>query len=794
MKRPSLRLPALDRKLLRDLWQMKGQGLAIAMVVASGVTMYVMYLSNFDSLQRTRRAYYDHQRFADVFASAKRAPLRLEERIAAVPGVAVVDLRVVADVTLDVPGMEEPATGRLISAPATGRPRLNDLFLRRGRWIEPGRDDEVLVSEAFAEAHGLGPGDHVSAIINGRKRALTIVGLALSPEYIYIIPPGELIPDDRRFGVFWMERRALATAFDMEGGFNDVSLKLMRGASEEDVIARLDRLLDRYGGRGAIPRRLQMSNWTVSNELAQLQSFGFLIPAIFLGVAAFLLNVAMTRALAIQRPQIASLKALGYGNRELAWHYVKWALIIACLGALLGIAAGAYLGSGLSSLYNQFFRFPVLQYRLSPGVAATGVLLSLVAGSLGAFFAVRRAVEIPPAEAMRPEPPARYRTSLVETEAVRRRLGHATRMVLRNLERQPWRAAASVIGIAFATGILVVGFGFLDSMDVLMEAQFNLVQRQDVTVTFVEPVSARAFHEVQSLPGVMYVEPKRSVPARVRFGPRYRYLGVTGVPEAPTLNRVVDVGGHVFELPPEGLVISQVLAAVLGVRPGDTVLLEILEGSRPVREIPVARTVDDYMGVAVYMPMDALHRLMREGRALSGAYLQADSDHLDALYRRLKAMPAVGGVAITAMALQSFRKLMAQNFDIMTIGNVLFAGIIAFGVVYNAARISLSERSRELASLRVLGFTILEISLILLGELSILTVLALPLGVLIGWGLSAAIVSTLQSEVYRIPLAITPQTMAWSALTVIVAAALSGLAVRRKLDHLDLVAVLKTRE
>ena len=786
-------LSALDRKLLRDLWQMKGQALAIALVIGSGVAMFVMYLSNFDSLRRTQRAYYESRRFADVFASLKRAPQRLEERIAALPGVAQAATRVVADVTLDVPGLDEPATGRLISIPATGRPLLNDVFLSRGRWIEHGRPDEVLAGEAFAEANRLAPGSTVAAVVNGRRRRLTIVGLALSPEYVYNIRPGELIPDDRRFGVLWMERRALASAFDMEGGFNDVALQLVPGASAAEVRARLDRLLEPWGGLGAIPRALQISNWTLDNELRQLQNFGVIVPLIFLGVAAFLLNVALTRVLALQRPQIAALKALGYTNRELAWHYLKWALLIAAIGVGLGIAAGGWLGSGMIGIYNEFFRFPVLHYRLSAGVAVGAAVFGLAAAAMGAVVAVRRAVAIPPAEAMRPEPPARYRTSLAE-RALGRRLTHATRMVLRNLERQPLRAAASVIGIGFATAILAVGFFFIDAMDTVMAMQFGVVQRQDATVTFFEPASARALQEVRGLPGVLHVEPLRAVPVRVRSGHRERNLAITGLPAGATLNRIVDRSGRVVDLPPGGLVVSKTLAEVLGIAPGDTLTLEVLEGRRPVRTARVAGLVDEYLGIAVYMEIEALRRLLREGGTLSGAYLQVDEGALPALYRRLKATPRVAGVSLTKRALESFRKVLAQNMEIMTTINLAFAGIIAFGVVYNAARISLSERSRELASLRVLGFTRAEISLVLLGELAVLTLVALPIGLLIGWGLGFLIVRSLDSEVYRFPLVVTRHSLAYSCLAVLAAAAVSGLAVRRKLDRLDLVAVLKTRE
>jgi putative ABC transport system permease protein len=395
---------------------------------------------------------------------------------------------------------------------------------------------------------------------------------------------------------------------------------------------------------------------------------------------------------------------------------------------------------------------------------------------------------------MRPEPPAHYRTSVVERPRLRRRLTHATRMVLRNVERAPWRSAASVVGIAFAVAILLFGFVFIDAMELLADLQFSLVQRQDVTVSFVEPLSARARHEVASLPGVMRVEPFRSVPVRLRHGHRYRNLAVTGMPAGAELSRIVEMSGKVASLPPEGLLISRILGQVLAIEPGDQVIVEVLEGARPVREVAVTGLVDDSMGVAAWMEIGALHRLLREGGSLSGAHLTVDPAQLQTLYGTLKALPAVAGVAITAAARESFRKIMAQNFELITTFNVAFAAIIAFGVVYNAARISLSERSRELASLRVLGFTIGEISLILLGELALLTLLAIPPGLVIGWALSRWVLMSFESEVYRIPLVITVPNVAWSLLTVLAASLVSGLVVRRKLDRLDLVAVLKTRE
>jgi len=427
-------------------------------------------------------------------------------------------------------------------------------------------------------------------------------------------------------------------------------------------------------------------------------------------------------------------------------------------------------------------------------VVLGAVAFSVFAAVVGAGSAVRRAVKLPPAEAMRPEPPGRYSQSWVERAGFRNLLSPLARMILRNLQRRPVRTVTSIVGIAFAGAMMVIGLFFLDAIEELVFVQFHVAQRQDVTVTFVEPASAAAGYELLRLPGVIDSEPMRSVPVRLRAGHRSRQTAIQGLPDGARLQRVVDVSLRSVGLPPQGLVLSSKLAEVLGVERGDSVTLEVLEGSRPVRQAVVADLVDEYMGTSAYMEVDALRRLMREGRNLSGASLQVDSKFLDPLYARLKALPAVAGVAVKSATVEAFQKQMDETIGIMIFFNVFFASIIAFGVVYNAARISLSERSRELASLRVLGFTRAEISFILLGELAVVTLIAIPAGFVIGYSLSALVTTAFDNELYRFPLIVSAATYGRSALVVLAAAIVSGWVVRRRLDHLDLVEVLKSKE
>ncbi len=789
-----MRLSMLDRKLLRDLWLIKGQGLSIALVIAAGVAIYVLMLSTLDSLELTRAVYYDRYRFADVFAGAKRAPLRLVDEIRLLPGVAAAEPRVVVDVTVDVEGFSDPVTGRLISIPADHRPALCDVFVQKGHYLDPDRDDEVLVSANFAGAHGLEPGDSIAAVINGRRKQLHIAGLALSPEYVYQIRPGELMPDDKRFGILWMEHRALATAYRMEGGFNNILLKLRRDASVPAVIERVDQLLNPYGGFGAIPRRLQMSHWFLENELVQLRSFGSTIPVLFLGVAAFLLNVVLTRIVSVQREQIGALKALGYSDRSIAVHYLKWAVAISLVGSLVGLAAGIRLGEAMTELYNQFFHFPILLYRLRLPVAVQSVGISLAVAVIGAVFAARRALRLPPAEAMRPESPPVYRSSVAERFGLRRFLSQPGRIIVRSLERRPLRALISVVGISAATALLILGTFSEDAIHDFIEIQFNRAQRYDLLITFVEPASAGARHELARLPGVLDLEPFRSVPARLIHGHRWRDMAITGVPAHARLNRILDASKDVVELPPDGLALSSVLAESLGLRPGDSVQVQVREGRQPRLTAIVHRLIDDYMGVNAYMDLSALRRLMGEGEVLSGAYLRADPRQLDRLYTRLKNTPAVAGVALKNAALEAFNETYSAMMGTMRVIYTIFAGLIALGVVYNSARVSLAERARELATLRVIGFSRKEVSFILLGELALITLASIPIGMLFGRLSVSAIMKATESEAFRFPVVVSIRTLVLAAGTIAAAAWLSAMVVRRKLNRLDLVESLKLRE
>ena len=785
----------LDLKLLRDLGKMKGQVIAVSLVMACGLAMMIMTRSLILTLESTRTSYYQRYAMADVFATLKRAPLAVAEELATLPGVATVEPRVVVDVILDLPELTEPATGHIISLPDDGGPqKLNRLFLRSGRFPRPDERREVVLGEAFANENGLQPGDSLVAVINGRRETLKICGIGLSPEFVFEARAGETLPNHKRFSVIWMNYRALAVAYNLDGAFNDVCIDLAPGAMPEPVIEQMDRILTPYGAGGAYTRKEQASAQRLDDELRVLHSLSFAYPLVFLSVAAFKVNSVLSRIVRLQREQIAQMKALGYSSRQVGVHYLKFVWVIGVLGTLMGGIAGRFLGASLVDLYTMFFRFPSLDFQMDYRALGLALVISLGASVLGVLTVVWQAVKLPPAEAMRPEPPADFRPSVFERIGLTRFFSPTLRMALRNIERRPWQAVFTAAGLALATGLMVLPGAMSDSIDYLLTFQWNSQQRQDVSVFLTEPSSGRTFHDLEHLPGVIRAEPIRSVPARLRFGHRHRKLAVTGIAPGANLNRLLDDQSRPISLPEEGLVMSAKLAEIIGARIGDEVQVEVLEGRRPVLNIPISGLVTDFAGVAAYMDISALRRLMKEGDTVNGAYLALDHLRWDEFMRELKDTPRAAVVMIKRDQLAAFRETTGKSIGIIRTLYFVLATIVAFGVVYNSARIALSERSRELATLRVVGFSLTEVRRVLVGELAILVLVALPFGLLFGRGLALLIMASFSTETVRLPIVINSSTYSIAVSVVLTASILSFTLVSRMIRKLDMVSVLKARD
>jgi putative ABC transport system permease protein len=783
----------LHVKLLRDLWRLRAQAVAIALVIAAGVGMVVMSFGMIRSLEATRAAYYDMYRFAHVWAPVRRAPESLVGEARLVPGVAVAESRISAAATLDVPGVLEPVAARIHSLPTAGQPGVNRLVLRSGRLPDPRRPDEVVANEAFASGARLAPGDTVRALLYGNRVELRLVGTVLSPEYVYAVPPGQIFPDNRRFGTLWMGREPLAAALDLTDAFNELVVRTGPGAQQEEVIRRLDLLLAPYGSTGAYGRDLQISDRFVASEIDQLATTVEILPPVFLLVAAFLLNMVLARLVDTEREVIGLLKAFGYRDRDVMVHYGQLALLLSLGGLLIGFAFGTWLGRALAGLYQDFFTFPFLHFQAGLDVYLIAAAATLTAVLAGAALAVRRAAGLTPAEAMRPPTPPDFSgraTALVSAAGP----DEPTRMILRGLVRRPFRSVMSVLGLSAALALYIASASATDNVDRMIELTFDQGKREDVTVTFAEARDARALHALERLPGVIRVEPFRAAPANLSFGHRMEREGLSGAQPAADLSRLIDLQGRVIEPPPQGALISGRLARQLGVEAGQTIRAAITDGERHVVDLRVAGIVESPLGASAYLDRATLNRLLRESDVISGAYLRVDARELPRIYAALKETPLIAGVTVQEAVLRGIRDTIAENMGIITSFNTGFAALIVLGIVYNSARISLSERARDLASLRVLGFRRGEVSFVLLGEQALLVVASFPFGIAMGIGLSRYMSEQFSSDLFTIPFDVNIATLAQGVLVVAAASTATALLIRNRTDRLDLVRALKTRE
>ncbi len=822
-----VRLRALDRKALRDLARLWTQVLAIALVLACGVMAIVLAVGAYRSLDETRQAYYDRYRFGHVFAQVVRAPRSLGSQIAAIDGVGAVSLRIVKPAIVDIEGMDIPASGLAVSIPASGEPSVNRLYLRSGRLPRPERVEEIALDERFARAHGFTLGDTFAATLNGRKLRLTITAIVLSPEFIYAIAPGDMVPDDRRYAVFFMGEPALEALFDMNGAFNDLALRLMRGASDLDVKAKLDRLLEAYGGSGSYPRAEQNSHAFLDSELTQLYAMARIMPPVFLFVSAFLVNMILSRLISLEREQIGLLKACGYTSSAVAWHYAKMVIVIAIVGLAIGSLAGSYFGQGLTRLYVKFFSFPFLIFRQSADLYLIAGIVSVTAALAGAAKAIWSVVELPPAVAMRPPAPARYRALFSQARTRLRLFSQINIMAFRNVLNRPFRSFLTTLGTALAVALLVSSLFANDSIEFMIDSVFFRSERADARLSFSRDMTPGVISEVRRLPGVVSAETFRTVPVIVRNGHREKRVAITGRRENSELSRVLDLDGNAVTMPKQGLVLTDRLAGHLGLRTGMQVEVELIENGHRIVKVPLAGIVESYVGLGAHMHIDALNRLAGNGPRASGAWIDVDANRLGAfqsalknspagiagrwppaegasvtagalmpgfLYTAVKQTPAVGAIAMQSLSRQKFRDTIQQNISIQMTIYVVVAVIVAFGVVYNSARIQLSERARELASLRVLGFTRGEVFGVLLTELLVIVAAAQPLGWLLGYLFAWAVMTGFESDLFRVPFIILPSTYAFASIVVLLAAAASTLIVRRRINRLDMIRVLKTRE
>lgn len=787
----------LHKKLLRSIRRSWAQSLAVTMVVLCGIASYICVYSAYLNLGLTRDTYYIQNRFADFEIYLDRAPYSAVFKIEEIPGVRQARARIVRDVNVDIGGVDEPRVGRLISMPNPREPVLNDLVLLSGRYFDAGAQDQVILSDRFAKENRLALGDRIQVSVESKKYSLRIVGYGLSPEYVYMIRNvQELIPSPERFGILWAPEDFAETALDMKEACNNILGTVDDPASMDGILDQADKLLETYGVFAKTRKQDQISNRFLSDEIRGLGVSAKITPTLFLGVAALILLVLLNRMVRTERTQIGLLKAYGYSNWTLAFHYLEYALILAITGCLGGFVVGQWLASQLLKVYVQFYQFPLLEFRMYPDIVTRSMAIAIGFALLGALSAAIRAARIQPAESMRPEAPRfAHQVWLERFPRLWRRLGFVWKMIFRNVSRNAFRAALNVFGVAISTGLLIMGFFTMDAMDFGMRFQFQEVQREDVRISFQTEFGKDAYYDLTRFPHVRRAEPMLEYPFELRAGWRKRDIVVVGLPPRAELQKLMTFAGEETPVGEHGLIVSGYLARELALEPGSPATLKPLMGRiKKERQVTVSKVTEQFLGMSAYMNLETLSRLLDEPFAMNAALLRIEEGSDKAVSREFKDVAGIAAVGFSKDAYQSMLDTLAQSMRITNVTLLIFAGIIAFSIIYNVTSIALAERQRELASLRVLGLTCREVGGILYNENLLLGLIGVGLGIPIGIAICLLLVRVYDNDLYRLPFHIEQRTYVTSVMLTLFFVFLANLAVRRKIHRLDMVEVLKAQE
>lgn len=792
-------MKVLDRKLLREVRTHLGMLLAVTSIIAVGVTCLVTLASSYLNLTEAKTLYYAHCRMADFSIELKKVPLVELAPLAALPEVAEIRSRIQQYVTVDLDGVQEPLNGQVLSLPDRRQPIINDIVIRQGSYFTDRRDNEVIVNEAFARYHRLRPGQWIRLLLNNQQQELFVVGTAISSEFVYLLGSGAITPDPKRFGVFYIKQTYAEEAFDFKGSANQVLGRLSAAAhgSPREVLRRAEEMLSSYGVFTTTPLEDQLSNRFLSQEIQGLRSFAVITPCMFLTVAALVLNVLLSRLAQQQRAVVGTLKALGYSNLQVSWHFLKFGLTVGILGGVVGCVMGYWLAAGMTVLYRTFFQFPELHSRLRWDIYAAGTLISIGCAAAGSLRGSRAVLRLNPAEAMRPSPPRRGGAVFLERIGwLWRSLGSGWRMVLRNVLRSRLRTAACVFAAAMGSSVLVNGFMMQSSIEYMIDFQFRRIMRNDIELLFKDEQGQRALWEAARLSGVDLAEPTLSVACTFINGSHRKKGAVTGLMHNATLTIPRDLECRPIRIPDHGLAMSRNLAEALHVQRGDLVGMEPIKGQRRLQYVPVVEISDSYLGLSVYAEIRYLSRLIGEELAMTGVQLASDHnpEHLAALSRELKQLPALQAVTARADMIQTLEETVLKNQGIVIDLLALFAGVVFFGSIFNTSLVSLAERQREIATLRVLGYGPWEIGSLLFRESMITTVLGTVLGMPLGYWLTVAIAQAYASDLFRLPVVATPALWIKTMVFALGFGLLTHLLVQKQIHDMDWLDALKTQE
>lgn len=780
--------------IFRDIKSNLGQYVAVIVVIIIGISLYNALYMSYHNLKNSTDYYYSEYRLPHIFVRLNRCPEGVISRISAIEGVSQVQGRIVRDVSLDVPGYGEKAYARIISVPTDNKGALCRLFIEEGRYITGPPEGKVLVEKQFFEYHGLKTGDVLYPVINGKKVEMRVQGKVMSPEYIYPVPSAQqLMPDTGGFAILYVNHSFAQQLFGYEGMVNDIGIRLDSDDKVEEVKNILEDMLKNYGLIDIVERENQVSNKMLESELTQLESMAFLFPVLFLLVASIVIYMLLLRMVENQRRQIGVLMAMGYGKGSILAHYIRYALFIALTGSIAGGILGIWAGRALTLYYLVYFNIPVLQVKVYYNTLLTGILMSAGFCCVAGFNAAKRVLSITPAQAMRPPAPVKGSRWIGERFIpFLRKIEISWRLTFRNLWRNKKRTAFTTFGIAITVAILISTVFFMDAFEFMFDEAFGGNQKYDYKIIFTRNMGEEVIGNLQEFKEVDVAEPIGEYPFSLTNGWREEGAIVIGLNRDTKLYSLKDLEDREVSIPEKGILLSDVLARRLGVKPGDTVTLESPYKPGVKREVKVADIVSQYLGFNGFMDIKYLGSILNEGYVTNGAIIDIKYGSEEFL-KRLKDMPYIQKFDTPTGQMEEYMKYLDLMYAYLAVV-ILFGTIMGFAIIYNTTTINIMERKRELASLRVMGFSKRQVAELIFNENVAVSVLGIIVGLPMGRLMAAGIINNLGEEIIKIPLVIYPRTYLMAVVTVFIFVFLAQLANMRRISKLDLVEVMKSRE
>ncbi|MEI8216973.1 MAG: FtsX-like permease family protein [Eubacteriales bacterium] len=775
--------------LLRMIKNSKSQFIAVLVIIVVGLSIYTAMNMASLNLETTLNTFYKDNNFASIFVSGVRIPQNKVDEIGKLSGVARSEGRIVFEVPFIGGPKDERANLRVVSIPIDNN-GVNKVTITRGTNIQ-NEEQDVLVIQQFAEAQNLMPGDSIDVPMNGRTYKLRITGIAASPEYIYLMENAQtILPSPKTFGIIYISEKLAMKAFNFQGNYNEISIIESTNAKESILVDNIKNSLKNFGLKSVTTRENQLSNSLIDQKIKQYKRMSSSLPIVFLLVASIILEMTIGRMVKRDRIKIGVLKAVGYSNRDVLFHYAKYALMAGLTGGIVGISLGMILAGYMTKLFLEFFNIPLLKIEFYYQYIFSAMFISAIFCTIAGLIGAKSSLKISPAEAMQSEAPKGGKRILLERfKSFWKGLSFSWKFVYKNIFRNKKRTIFVMAGVILTYAMMLFTFTMPDILDEMMNKQFSEFQKMDYNINFSTPLNKSVVNEIGNLIDTSVIEGKIDFPFEIINGSKSKAVSIIGLKKNTVFYSFKNAGGSKIDLPEHGIVLTENLAKVLGAKVGNLVIVHSYFPNKKDTYIEVSGIIRQSLGINAYMNIDEMSSLLLEKNLITGVYFNSKDPYVTQKLANAKNIESISSIADMKQAFLNYLDLTYALLSFM----ILFSGALGFVIVYNATIISLSEREMEFSSLRVLGFSKFEIFKLLVKENNMITMVGILIGIPVGKAMLDYSAQTFSTEMYTFHMQPTLAAGIYSTIFTLIFILLAQAATYRKISKLDFLQAIKNR-